>query len=104
MSEAFLDALEDDLAGFLTEFGEAVTYTPVGGSAEIIQAIFDEPWQLVTQGEQELDGSMPFITVNDPDVPALAYGDTFEIRGVTFVCVGIEQDGTGQTEVKLHRE
>lgn len=101
MSEAFLDALDDDLPGFLREFGEDVVYTRPAAAAVTIQAIFDEPWQLAVQGDQEFDGVQPQIMVNDSDVPALDYGDTFQIRDVTFAAVGIEPDGTGQTVVKL---
>jgi hypothetical protein len=94
-----------DRAVFLTDFGEAVTFTPSGGSKRAIKGIFDHEYTAVDAG-----GGVPFamqqprLTCRTADVPGVADGDIFVVNSVSYVARIIMPDGTGMTEIMLEVE
>ncbi len=88
---------ENDLAAFFGDFGEAAI---LKDGTEII-AIFDAAFSMNSPMGMNIENSKPTATVKSSDIPALAHGDTMEIRGTIYMVVGIEPDGTGVTTVIL---
>jgi hypothetical protein len=86
----------------LADFGETVSYTPSGGSAKNITAIFDTVYEAVEAG-----GSVPFamsqprLTLRSADVDGILEGDDFVIRSASYKVVIVMADGTGITEIAL---
>ena len=97
----------DDRAIFFSvdDFGEAVTYTPQGGDAAVINVIFDTEFVEVNAG-----GSVGFaqnqavILFRTSDVSAAAEGDAFTISGADYTARVIQDDGTGTTTIILERD
>lgn len=87
---------------FLRQFAEAAVYTPAGGSARTIKAIFDRQADVQSVSEMlDMDGVAAFANVETAAVPELAIGDAMTVRGQSYIVNGIEPDGTGITIVRL---
>lgn len=86
----------------ISDFADAGTYTPAGGSAATVNGIFDKDYAL-----SDLGGSVG-ISSNDPrficltsDVSSAANGDQIVVRSVTYIIRQVEDDGTGITTLAL---
>lgn len=90
-----LDAFNTDL--FNGTFDEEVLFTPSGGQARPVRAIFDNPYQgtQYAQGDIEIESSGPKATCRDTEVAGVAHGDTLQIRGKTWYVLEVQPDGTG---------
>lgn len=65
----------------LARLGEDATYTPSGGGgSSTVRVLYQEPFQNIL-GTESTD---PMLGVMSADVPNLARGDTFMVRGTTF--------------------
>ncbi len=81
-------------------FGESISYTPSGGSAVTIKAIFDERYI-------EVDGVVclkPTLRINLDDlVLGPGKGDTVSIATVTYRVTESQLDGFGGTTLILQK-
>ena len=85
-----------------SDFDEDVTWTPAGGSATTIPAIYDRISEVTDIGEMlQREGVAAMIDVATAHIPGIAHGDVMIVRGSTYRVVGIEPDGTGRTKVIL---
>ena len=86
----------------LADFGEAATWTPTGGSAATLTALFQKEHEEVdTGGAVSIVMSHPRVTCRTADVSTAAEGDTFAIGGVTYTVRVVMTDGTGMTQLVL---
>ena len=91
-----------DRSLLLADFGEAATWTPTGGSAATLTALFQKEHEEVdTGGAVSIVMSHPRVTCRTADVSTAAEGDTFAIGGVTYTVRGVMTDGTGMTQLVL---
>ena len=95
-----------DLASYFdpNTLGEAVTYTPAGGSGSSINAIFNNEYVLIPDGEVGVNATQPVVTCVSSDVSGIAIDDTFLINSVTYKAKVIRPDGTGVTEIQLEEQ
>lgn len=105
---ALLDDIKADLAGFLdpNEFGKSVTYTPAGGSAKIINVIFDDAYQAVSPITGEVGLTSPQAVCKSSDVAGAKTGDTGDtllIDTITYKLKSVESDGAGMTTLILYK-
>lgn len=91
------------LAAALREFGQAVTYTPAGGSPLAIAAIFDAAYQLVALGgDVEIDAVGPVLGVRLADFAAPpAQGDAATVGSASYVVRSVHPDGQGGAKLLL---
>ena len=91
-----------DRSLLLADFGEAATWTPTGGSAATLTALFQKEHEEVdTGGAVSIVMSHPRVTCRTADVSTAAEGDTFAIGGVTYTVRVVMTDGTGMTQLVL---
>jgi hypothetical protein len=79
----------------------AVTFTPSGGSATTVNAIFQNEYLGIEGGTVDVEGSSPVVFVRSSDVTGVAHSDAFTIDGTGYSVVGIQPDGTGVTQLIL---
>lgn len=92
----------DDRLILLADFGEAATFTPVGGTASSITVIFDNAYEAVdVGGGSTFAVTQPRVTARTADVPGATEGATLAIGGVTYTIRVVMPDGTGITEMML---
>lgn len=84
------------------KFGDPVTYTPAGGSARTVEAIFERNYFSETGGTGIQTESF-FLQVVDADLPELATGDAFTISGIVYQAKEIKPDFQGMTEIILRK-
>lgn len=90
---------------FLTDFGQAVTYTVQGGSPITITGVFDNDFNVVDAGgDLGFATQMPRLVVRTSDVINATEGDTFVTNGITYLSRVIQDDGTGMTIIQLERQ
>lgn len=95
----------NDLTTFFADFGISVTYTPAGGVARTITAIFDE--RMEVQSAEGIPGFSPGITCKTPDVTGLKFNDLFTVDGVDYksnVDAEGAADGTGMSAIPLRKK
>jgi hypothetical protein len=86
----------------LADFGEVMTFTPAGGSASQITAIFDNAYQAVDAGGTVAFAvSQPKIMCRTSDVSNATEGDTIIHNSVTYTMTIVMDDGTGMSEIML---
>ena len=91
-----------DRSLLLADFGEAATWTPTGGSAATLTALFQKEHEEVdTGGAVSIVMSHPRVTCRTADVSTDAEGDTFAIGGVPYTVRVVMTDGTGMTQLVL---
>lgn len=85
----------------LARLGEDATYTPPGGgSTSTVRGIFQRPY-VESQG---MEASAPTFACMSSDVPTLAEGALFAVRGVTYKVRRPEPDPlSGLVQAQLHR-
>lgn len=89
----------------LADFGEAVTYTPTGGVATTITAIFDNAYEQVDAGGTvSFAVQQPRLMCKTSDVATAVEGDTFVVNSVTYLATVIMDDGIGMTEIMLEKQ
>ena len=81
-----------DRSGYITTFGESVTIGEV-----TLTAIFDYEYIEASAVESK----QPVLTVLSSDVSTAAHGDPVTVRGVSYSIIGIQNDGTGMTDLVL---
>lgn len=92
----------DDRLILLADFGEAATFTPVGGTASSITVIFDNAYEAVdVGGGSTFAVTQPRVTARTADVSGATEGATLAIGGVTYTIRVVMPDGTGITEMML---
>jgi hypothetical protein len=86
----------------LADFGETMSYTPSGGSATNITAIFDNAYQAVDAGGSiAFAVSQPKIMCRTVDVSSAQEGDTIVYKNATYTMTIVMDDGTGMSEIML---
>lgn len=99
--------LEDFNAAFFDgSFDEEIIYTPFGGQARPVRAIFDNEYQAAqfTQADAQIEASGPSATCREADVAEVAHGDTLQVRGVTYSVAEVHPDGTGLIVLILSKD
>lgn len=95
----------DDRLIMLADFGEAVLYTPVGGTQVSITAIFDNGYEAVDAGGGvSFALQQPRLTCRTLDVSSAAEGDAVSVGGVSYKVSIVMADGTGITELMLEKQ
>lgn len=91
------------LAAALREFGQAITYTPEGGSPATLTAIFDSDYQLVSLGgDVEIDAVGPVLGVRLADFASPpAQGDAATVGSASYVVRSVHPDGQGGAKLLL---
>jgi len=85
-----------------SDFGDAATYTPSGGSAATVNGVFDKDYSLADLGGSVAIGSNdPRFVCRTSDVSSAASGDQLVVRSVTYTVRTVEDDGTGITTLIL---
>lgn len=86
-------------------FGEDVKFFPKSGGAFAIRAIFDNDYQVVDPGtEQVISANQPALGVNLNDLKGeIKIQDEVEVRGQRFRIVEKREDGQGGATLLLHR-
>ena len=85
-----------------SDFGDAATYTPSGGSAATVNGIFSKDYSLADLGGSISIGSNdPRFICRTTDVSSAASGDQLVVRSVTYTVRQVEDDGTGITTLIL---
>tara|TARA_A200000159_G_scaffold164392_1_gene193815 strand:+ start:2104 stop:2409 length:306 start_codon:yes stop_codon:yes gene_type:complete len=86
----------------LADFGETMSYTPSGGTATDITAIFDNAYQAVDAGGTiAFAVSQPKIMCRTSDVSSAQEGDTIVYNSTTYTMTIVMDDGTGMSEIML---
>lgn len=86
----------------LADFGETMSYTPSGGTATDITAIFDNAYQAVDAGGTiAFAVSQPKIMCRTADVSSAQEGDTIVYNSTTYTMTIVMDDGTGMSEIML---
>lgn len=90
----------------MREFGQAVTYTPRGGSPVEVTGIFDAAHQLVTlAGDVEIDTVGPVLGVRLADFAAPpTQGDQVTVAGTAYAVRSVQPDGQGGASLVLRPE
>lgn len=85
--------------------GQTVTYTPSGGAAESVTAIFDDAFQVVdVAGDVEVLATQPMAAFDISDLTQTpAAGDAVAVSGVTYYIEAVNLDGSGGCECLLNR-
>jgi len=95
---------DDERAIFFStsDFADAGTYTPSGGSAATVNGIFDKDYSLADLGGSVAIGSNdPRFVCRTSDVSSAAAGDQLVVRSVTYIVRQVEDDSTGITTLVL---
>lgn len=92
--------LDEDL---LEALGEDVTYTPSGGSATTVRALFQDPTDPQLGQELQFEATGPRFTVTRTECPNLARGDTFTRNSVGYTVERVPDD-EGELRVAECRE
>lgn len=79
-------------AAIISTFGEDVTYTPDGGAAVVIKALFQNPDEQPDTFDVEFQGNGPQLTTHNDDTPTPTQGDLFTVRGVDYTVKQFEVD------------
>lgn len=85
-----------------TDFSRDVLVGPVG-SEVTIRAIFDNAYFSVEDSSSHVSTVKPFITCKTSDTTAMARGTRVVIGGVAYRVADKRPDGTGISEVDLHK-
>lgn len=85
-------------------FAETVTYTPSGGSAVSIPAIFDLPFEEMAVQETGVDSAAPQCAVRSADAPSAKPGDTVQRGATVYNVISAQPDGTGVTTLVLSED
>ena len=87
-------------------FDEEIIYTPSGGQARSVRAIFDNEYQAAqfAQADAEIEASGPKATCREADMAGVAHGDTLQVRGVTYSVAEVHPDGTGLVVLILSKD
>lgn len=94
-----------DRALMIADFGESVTFMPVGKRKTNITAIFDNQYQSVDAGGTvSFAVVQPRLTVRSADIPNATEGDSFIVRSTLYKIVILMDDGTGITEIALEEQ
>jgi hypothetical protein len=100
---SFSDLTSGVLAACTAAFGESVTYTPQGSSAETITGIFNLRTELADLGSGVLS-YQPTLGVKLSDLSvAPRVGDTVSVRSVSYKVRDIDEDGEGGATILLHK-
>lgn len=98
--------LFDDVARIVSDrLGESVTYTPAGESPVVIDAPFDEAFELVEMSAGvPISSVAPMLFVRLADLPvAPSKGDQVVARSVTYDVIDVQPDGQAGAECILHQ-
>lgn len=95
---------ESDINIFFSDWAIDATYTPQGGQASAIKAIFDNSFDAVNLTGGVVESASPQATVKTTDVPNAKHGDTLNINSITYKIIGIHPDATGITLLILSKD
>ena len=100
---AWSDRADRILVASVREFGQAITHTPVSGSAQSISAIFDADYQLISLGgDVEITAVGPVLGVRLADFTAPpAKGDAVTIGSAHYSVRSVHPDGQGGAKLLL---
>lgn len=87
-----------------SEFGEAATYTPVGGSPIPLFAVLTRGEELENAQWQTALQASGTVLVLKSDVAAWSRGDTVEVGGETWVVERLLSDTPGDWELEVRRD
>lgn len=89
------------------EFSEVGVFDPEDGGPTVdISGVFDDESLAVDVGQVVVSSSGPRFTALDDDLVAagLAPKSKLTLRGVAYRVIDLQADGTGVTELALHKE
>ena len=90
----FKDDFENAFEPMLDYMGDTVVYTPVGGTAVTIQAIFNEQVGAIDDRQRAI------ITVDASVVTNPRRGDRFTLSSRTWKTVDVREDEAGTVEMR----
>jgi hypothetical protein len=86
------------------DFGSAATYTPSGGSAVIVNGVFDrEYFAADAGGSVSVAIEQPRFICRTSDIPSAAEGGSLVVNSTTYTIKVVEADGTGVTNLVLEQ-
>ncbi len=87
-------------------FDEEIVFTPSGGQARPVRAIFDNEYQAAQfqDADAQIEASGPRAICREGDVTGVAHGDTLLIRGVMYSVAEVHPDGTGLVVLILSKD
>jgi hypothetical protein len=94
---------DDVIAAGMGAFGEFVTWTPAGGAAQTVPAVF---WDNATETNFE-DGvevveTVPLLSLRLSQMTGVPkQADAFTVRGVAYVATQVLPDGVGGCRVRM---
>lgn len=99
----FQDLADGVLEACKGTFGETVSYTPAGGSAESITGIFNAKTQVVEDGLPVIldQPNLGVVLADLSSAPRV--GDTVVVRGVSYRVSNVENDGEGGSVLSLQK-
>jgi hypothetical protein len=91
------------LAAGMDAFGEFVTWTPAGRSAQTVPAVF---WANAVEtkfdGDVEIEEITTYLSLRLSQMNGTpAQGDAFTVRGVAYVASEIKPDGAGGCQARI---
>jgi hypothetical protein len=93
---------DSDQDVFFEDFSRSVKYTPTGGEASTIDALYDAPGSVIAMpGGVGIQVVSPQVIVKDSDIPNILMGDTVVVGSTTYYVRGITPDGEGFTTLVL---
>lgn len=89
-----------------SEATDAIVYTPSGGSAESIEAVYDDKWErVVVQGGLPHVTTGPVVDIRLADVSQTPQrGETISARGTTYLITEVEENGHGAVKCHLSEQ
>lgn len=106
MANNWPGAVDRVLGAALSEFGEAVTFTPATGPALAVSGVFNNVWREIDAASGlPVSSNQPNLGIRLSDFPTPPIeGDKFLIRLATFRVVDVQEDGEGGAKCLLHKE
>ncbi len=101
-----LDQMETDFDALINtgDFAQSVVYTPSGGPAKPIDAIFDDEFSGLNTQTGQMETSKPQVMVRDSDVAGVTKKATVTVGVIVYKVIGINPDGTGLTTLILSKD
>lgn len=93
------------LSPVVTVLGQEVTFTPDGGAAETVTAVWEKSYQGVSpEGDIVVQSTQPRLLVKRDDLSKFPEDpDTFTVSGTTYRVIEAQEDGQGGLQVYLHK-
>lgn len=103
MFNALINQIDDQILQHLAG-GELIRFIPSEGDPVEVRGIFDQAYEMMTEGEAGLSSFAPavFVRAEDLEIEPLVDEDQIEVDGVLFHIRDIHRDGKGGSLLLLH--